>query len=215
MVLVIPNGSILGVPQGSVLGFLLFCLHINDLKDFLGITGALRLLYADDLQIYIQVPATKSDIEMGVKQLSDFTRMVAVWAELNHLTLNPKKTKAIIFGTAHIIKLFKELQTPKIKINNTGDQTEFVNEVVSLGVMLDSTLSWEAQVNRVTKKVNKVLYVLRFIKPCTTQSLRKRLMESLVIPHLDYCSVDYRDASFTLRKRLLCPCLTRNMYVRI
>ena len=123
------------------------------LKTASAITWTLRLLHADDLQIYIQALATKSDIEMGVKQLSDLARMIAVWAELNHLTLNPKKTKAIIFGTAHIIKLFKELQTLKIKINNTGDQTEFVNEVVSLGVMLDSTLSWETQVNRVIKKM--------------------------------------------------------------
>ena len=53
-----------------------------------------------------------------------------------------------------------------------------------------------------TKKVNEALYGLRFIKHCTTQSLWKRLVESLVIPHLDYCSVVYHGASFSLRKRL-------------
>ena len=152
-----------------LLGPLLFCLNTNDFKDCLGITRVLRLLYADDLQIYIQMPATKSELEMGIKQLSDLARMVAVWVEHNHLTLDPKKTKAIIFGTAPTIKLFKDLQTPKITINNTGDQTKFVNEIISLGVILDSTLSWEAQVNRVSKRVNKALYGLRFIKPWTTQ----------------------------------------------
>ena len=67
------------------------------------------------------------------------------------------------------------------------------------------TLLWEAQVTRVPKRVNKALYGLRFIKPCKTQSLRKRLVESLVISHLYYCSVTYHDPSdpsFTLRKRL-------------
>ena len=60
MVLVIPHESIL-------VGTLLYCLHINDLNDYLDITMVLRLLYADDLQIYIQVPGTKSDIQMGVR----------------------------------------------------------------------------------------------------------------------------------------------------
>ena len=75
--------------QSSVLGPLLFCVCINDLKDCPDITRALRLLYADDLQIYIQVPATKSKIEMGVQMLFDLARIVAEWVELNYSTLNP------------------------------------------------------------------------------------------------------------------------------
>lgn len=134
--------------------------------------------------------------------LSESARVVAAWAEHNCLTLNAKKTKAIVFGTAHTIKLFKDLQISKITINNAGEQTDFVDEVVSLGVTLDNTLSWESQVNQVTKKVNKSLFGLRFIQPCTTQALRKRLVESLVLPHLDYCTVVYHDASLSLRTRL-------------
>ena len=68
--------------------------------------------------------------------LSDFARIVAVWAELNDLTLNPKKKKAIIFGTAHTMKLFEDLQAPFITINSAGNQTAFVNEIISLGVVL-------------------------------------------------------------------------------
>ena len=59
-----------------------------------------------------------------------------------------------------------------------------MGEVVSFGVVLDSTLFWEPQVNHITKKVNRALFGLKFIRSCTTQGLRKRLVESLVIRHL-------------------------------
>ena len=99
------------------------------------------MLYADNLKIYIHVPATKFEIERGIRVLSDLARIVAEWAELNDLTLNSKKSKAIIFRTAHTIKLSKYLQAPYITINNAGDQMEFVNEIISLGVVLESTLA--------------------------------------------------------------------------
>ena len=68
--------------------------------------------------------------------------------------------------------------------------------------MLDNTLSWKPQVDQVTRKVNRALFGLRFIKPCTIQTLRKRLMESLVVPHLDCFNIVHLNASMSLRARL-------------
>ena len=59
---------------------------------------------------------------------------------------------------------------------------------------------WKQHVNYVPKKVNRVLY--GFIKSCTSQLLRRRFFESLVIPHLDYCTVVYADISLELRAKL-------------
>ena len=78
----------------------------------------------------------------------------------------------------------------------------FSDTVVSLGVTLDSKLIWRPQVDSVMKKVNKSLYTLRFIRDCTTETLRRRLVESLVQPHLDYCNVVYQDVSGVQRFRL-------------
>ena len=74
--------------------------------------------------------------------LSEAAQWVAVWAELNSLTLKANKTKAIVFGSLHTVKLFNNMKIPSITINAAGEQVQFVDEVVSFGVVLDSTLSW-------------------------------------------------------------------------
>ena len=89
--------------------------------------------------------------------------------------------------------LFENHIRSNVSVNSSRDCVPFVEEVVSLGVILDSTLSWRPQIQEITKKVNRVLYGLRLIRPCTSQILRKRLIESLVVPHLDYCNVVYSD----------------------
>ena len=78
----------------------------------------------------------------------------------------------------------------------------FVDEVLSLGVILDSSSTWKPHINLVTKKVNRAMFGIWFIKSCTTETLRRRLVEALVLSHLDYCSVVYLDASQGLRERL-------------
>ena len=78
----------------------------------------------------------------------------------------------------------------------------FSSEVVSLGVTLDSKLTWKPHINQLTKKLNKVPYSLRFIRACTSETLRKRLVETLVQPHLDYFSVVYFDVTNEQKLRL-------------
>ena len=68
----------MGVPQGSVLGPLLFCLYINDVKN-LFTEGIGHVLYADDLQVYIRVP--HDEIEIGIARLSEVARRVQDWAK--------------------------------------------------------------------------------------------------------------------------------------
>ena len=61
----------------------------------------------------------------------------------------------------------------------------FVDIVTNLGVVMDSKLAWEAQVDVVSRKVNRVLYGLRRFQACTIEKLRKQLASSMVLSHLD------------------------------
>ena len=134
-------------------------------------------------------------------QLSDAARMVAEWADSSGLHLNPAKTKAIIFGSRQGVNYVNSLRLQGIGLQ-TGELIPFSSEVVSLGVTLDSKLTWKPHIEQLAKKVNKALYSLRFIRACTTETLRKRLVESLVQPHLDYCTVVYMDASKEQREKV-------------
>ena len=109
------------------------------------------------------------------------------------LRLNASKTKAIMFDSK-MGNIVNDMNLPGIEMHS-GVLIPFSSEVVSPGVTLDNKLSWKPHINQVVKKVNKALYSLRFIWACTSETLRKRLVEALVQPHLDYCVVVYLDAT--------------------
>ena len=83
-----------------------------------------------------------------------------------------------------------------------GTKVPFSDSVKSLGVLLDSGLTWKNQVDKITKKCNTIMYHLRFFRKYTTDTLRKQLVEALLFPQLDYCSVVLLNASQELRIRL-------------
>ena len=157
------------------------------------------LLYADDLQVYVQ--ASPENINEAIEKLSLAAPNINIWAQRVSLRLNPDKTKPIYFGTNHFVDHLDRLNLPGITVSE-GVTVPFVKEVKSLGVILDSKLSWESHVTLIDKKVNRVLYTLRFIRQRTTEALRIKLVQALVVLHLDYCSAVYLDCSTNLKDRI-------------
>ena len=121
-----------GVPQGSILGPLLFILYINDLYTFL--TDAAVSLYADDTALYT---SAKTQIEIKLTLQIELT-VVCEWLKANKLTLNANKTKHVIFGTKHHMTT-----KPDLKLHVGQDKISRVTSMKYLGVILDDHLTFD------------------------------------------------------------------------
>ena len=167
-----------GVPQGSILGPLLFLLYINDLPNC-NLLADVRM-YADDTNLTF----ASSDPEELFSSLTHDLNNLKQWLDSNRLSLNVLKTKCLFTGTRHKISLLPS--EPHICLD--GHLIERVNSYKCLGVQVDETLSWEAHISEVVSKVAKVLAALRRLRPICPQSTLVAIYKSLILPHLDYCS---------------------------
>ena len=144
-----------GVPQGSILGPLLFLIYINDLSRTIS-KLANTILFADDTSIIV---STSNQDEFKTN-INSVMYEIMNWFQSNLLTLNCNKTHFLQFLT----KNKKELQiqmTSNSIISN-------LNSTTFLGLTIDSTLSWKDHIAKLTSKLNKACYAIRTIKPFMT-----------------------------------------------
>ena len=135
----------MGVPQGTVLGPLVFLLYINDIADDLH--SEIRL-FADDCILYNIVKST-ADCEMLQQDIDQLYR----WGNKWQMTFNAKKCYVMNMGN----------KRKKLKFNYKlhGQTLEMVDHRQYLGVFLSSKFNWRHQYNHTTKKANQVLIMLR------------------------------------------------------
>ena len=121
-----------GVPQGSILGPLLFLIYINDLPE---ISRHIKMvMYADDTTLYCNLGDLSEDI------INTELTKVSEWLAANKLSLNVKKTKCMVFHTPQ-----RKVTYPEIKIKNI--LIERVSEFNFLGITFNSNLKWHTHIN--------------------------------------------------------------------
>ena len=143
-----------GVPQGSVLGPLLFLVHISDLRYA---TNLETLNFADDTLLY-HTFENPDEIQNYMNK-----EMVKVhkWMENNHLRINSSKTKFMIFHKQ--LKKFKDLHTLRLKIG-TQEELEQVKDFKYLGLTIDQHLNWKQHIAILARKLSKSLGILYKIR---------------------------------------------------
>ena len=163
-----------GVPQGSILGPLLFIIYINDLPNAISVGKS--ILFADDTTLYF----SNTSIHNVVTNINNSLNGLFEWLKVNRLSLNVSKTPYIIFSLTY-------LRLPdKLTLQIGDEQIEFVENTQFLGINIDSKLNWTKHIEKVVKKLRCSLYALRRIKHLLPLSYLRNLYFTLIQSHLEY-----------------------------
>jgi hypothetical protein len=163
-----------GVPQGSILGPLLFILYINDITKVSNILYP--ILYADDSNFFVQ----GSNLANMVSILNDEMIKVVNWINANQLSLNINKTLYMIFKT----KKRKVAIAGDVKINNVSIQR--VYDTKFLGVILDCHLLWDKHITYIRSKISKSIGIISKVKKVLGLNTLVTLYYAFVYPYLNY-----------------------------
>jgi hypothetical protein len=164
-----------GVPQGSILGPLLFLLYINDLANVSPIMTP--IMFADDTNFFISGRKIEDVMAIANNEL----KKIIQWMRANKLSVNTDKTNYMIFKS----KKTKLTVFPDLQLNSNS-----ISRVLStkfLGVILDESLTWTEHINHVKRKIAKGIGIICKARKVLDRKTLLTLYYNFVYPHIAYC----------------------------
>jgi len=178
-----------GVPQGTILGLLLFITFVNDLPSSVNYPQV--SLYADNTTVYF----AHRDPSVVMNKLNEDLTAVAQWIENNGLKLNVSKTNLLVLSPRRV--------EASMSISINGESVRQQQHVKYLGVTVNKELNFKSHIANIRRCFAGLAILRRNMKFLPSNS-RKMLYKAFIMSHLDYCQVLYNPCS-----RVLCEHLER------
>lgn len=181
----ISNGvlTFYGVPQGSILGPILFLLYVSAIEDIAKLYGLKIHMFADDMQLYISFVSTT--IYENVSTIEHCLRHIKWWMSSNLLKINESKTQLLIVSPNNS----SDCLLSDMLISFGGSIILSSDNTTNLGVKFDSSMSFENHINGITSKGYHYLNNFYRVADKLTFDLKVQLITTYILPLLDYCNV--------------------------
>lgn len=177
-----------GVPQGGVLSPLLFSIFINTITS---VISSNFHLYADDLQLYRHFSV--ADVTAAIAHINEDLNRISYWAECFGLVVNPTKSQALVVGSRYMHSCLSTYNIPIVTYN--GVPINYVDTVKNLGLHFSHDLSWSKHISEISKKVHYSFHSLKNLQYFLPIKTKTVLVQSLLLPLLDYADACYLDAT--------------------